>query len=76
MTKERLCLFCTKLDQEYQRMGSEWTGAYGEDGFTCTAGHFNEFHCNSIENMRVIFLRANTCPHYDQPLDNRSEPSA
>jgi hypothetical protein len=66
---EKLCIFCKELNKEHQCMGSEWTGAYGEDGFSCSKCHFNEYNGGSpytIEEMRELFLRAKTCPDYNQ----------
>jgi len=62
---EKLCLFCKNLDQEFQSMGSEWTGAYGENGFTCKKRYFSEYECSSLESMRVLFLKAETCKDYE-----------
>lgn len=71
MIKEnRICMFCENLDQEFSRMGSEWTGEYGENGFTCKAGHFNEYDCSNLQEMRILFVQAATCNDYLQPLDN------
>lgn len=71
---EKLCIFCRKLNMEHQMMGSEWTGAYGEDGFSCGARHFDEYgdgKTDTGDDMRALFLRAETCPDYD-PADGRS----
>lgn len=62
-------MFCKHLDLETSSMGSEWTGRYGEDGFTCRAGKFSEYDAgktNTIEDMRALFLRAETCDSYEQ----------
>jgi hypothetical protein len=68
----KLCIFCEHLNKEHQSMGSEWTGAYGEDGFSCAKHHFDEYgegNTQDIEDMRKLFIRADACVDYFQPLD-------
>ena len=67
---EKLCIFCEHLNKEHQGYGSTWTGAYGEDGFSCDKGHFNQYgdgKCDTIEEMRALFLRAGKCKEYAPP---------
>jgi hypothetical protein len=67
---EKLCIFCAHLEKMEMLMGSEATGAYGEEGFSCGKGHFDEFDegkADTIEDMRNLFLRATNCPDYETP---------
>lgn len=67
---ERLCLFCEHLNKEHQMRGSEWTGDYGKEGFSCAKNHFDEYgdgDAKELEEMRVLFLRAKRCSDYSQP---------
>jgi hypothetical protein len=64
---EKLCIFCENLEMEHQGYGSTWTGAYGEDGFSCKLGHFDEYgkgKVNTVEDMRELFLTAKKCKDY------------
>lgn len=77
---EKLCIFCPHLRMEHAGYGSEWTGRYGEDGFSCKAGHFNEYSAGKVDDldaMRTLFLRAEKCPDYhiysDSPSPVREE---
>lgn len=67
---EKLCIFCAHLEKMEMLMGSEATGAYGEEGFSCGKGHFDEFDegkTDTIEDMRNLFLRATNCADYEKP---------
>jgi hypothetical protein len=69
MKKEKLCIFCEHLNKEHMSMGSEMTGAYGSDGFSCSKLHFNEYgegDTNTVEDMRILFLKAESCPDYSR----------
>ena len=70
--KDRICMFCEKLNIENSAFGSTWTGQYGEDGFSCNAGHFDEYDkgkVDTLEEMRALFRQASSCPDYEQELD-------
>jgi len=67
LVPEKLCIFCPHLDMQQASYGSTMTGAYGEDGFECKKGHFSSCdagHVDTVEEMRALFLRAETCPDY------------
>ena len=72
--QDRICMFCENLEITHSAMGSEWTGKYGEDGFSCKAGVFSEFSEDgtpeTILELRKLFSKAATCDSYLQPLDD------
>jgi hypothetical protein len=72
---EKLCLFCPHFYKTNAEFGSEWTGQYGYDGFACSKGHYDEYGDGSVKNeeeMRALFLRANTCPDYENYKGEKS----
>ena len=62
---EKLCLFCPHLDYESKDLfGSTWTGQYGEAGFDCNKNHFGKQKPDDLEELRALFLKAETCADY------------
>ena len=67
---EKLCLFCKhfRYAKRDMKMGSTWTGPYGEEGgLTCEKGHYFEIIPEDETEMRQYFLRAETCKDYSPP---------
>ncbi len=67
---EKLCIFCTNCSiRDSRGYGSTLTGAWGAKGLACDKYHFSEDDTespDSVEDIRVILLKAETCPDYEQ----------
>lgn len=66
---EKLCLFCKKFNWEgvTDHYGSAETGGWLEGGAGCKAGHFYSERPEDNEELRALFLRAETCRDYEPP---------
>ena len=66
---EKLCIFCEHFDWEsisYTHY-SALTGGDTNGGATCNKGHYCEQRPDDEDELRALFLQAETCPEYTPP---------
>ena len=66
---EHLCIFCKHFDWEQI---SEYTCGNGtcggtEGGASCKKGHYSEERPWDVDDLRKLYLRAESCADYSRP---------
>jgi hypothetical protein len=70
VTAEKLCIFCRHFTWEHfwnepAYCDSGFDTLYG--GLWCKAGHFQSLNPSNEDELRAVFLRAETCKNYERP---------
>lgn len=72
---EKLCIFCKHFD--WEGVGytyySELTGGDISGGATCMKQHYFEARPRNEDQLRDLFLKAETCPDYTPPIRKTAE---